>query len=198
MHMPQSRRDYLSGFGQDTGTSPAPIADTSGTSFLPAPIDVSASAFMPSSVGPQTIDPTAIPYAGNFMQPVSGSSVYVPSAPSSPAPVATVPDTSGSWLTSLIPALTAGLNTYSAVELANNPNAALARMFSTPAGVTAGINPYGIPSGLQLPPGVTAAQYAAMYPGLYTAPPSILSASMLPMLLIGGGLLVVFMMTGRK
>lgn len=197
MHLPQSRRDYLSGLGQDdTGVSPPPFVDTSGTSFLPAPIDVSASAFMPTGVGPQTLDPTALPYAGNFMQPVSGSSVYVPSAPSSPAPVATVPDASGGWLTSLIPALTAGLNTYSAVELANNPNAALARMFSTPAGVTAGVNPYGIPSGLQLPPGVTAAQYAAMYPSLYK--PSLLSASMLPMLLIGGGLLVVFMMTGRR
>jgi hypothetical protein len=171
MHLPQTRRDYLSG-----------LFDT---------VDVSAAAFMPVGVGPQLLDPTALPYAGNFMQP-DWSSASSPSAPSSPAPVATVPDTSGGWLTQLIPALTAGMNTYAAVEMANNPNAQIARMFSTPAGVTAAYNPYSIPSGVTLPPGVTPAQYAAMHPA------SPFPAMLLPILIGGGGLLLIFAMMKRR
>src|ERR1700675_3921314 len=156
MHMPASRRDYLSGVQMHKPSTPFDylagwgLGQNDPSVTMP---DVSADAFMPVGVGPQILDPTAMPYAGNFMQPAPVGSWYTPSAPSSPAPVATQPDSWGNWLTQLVPALTAGMNTYAAVEMSAKPIAQIRRMFSTPAGVTPQFNPYNIPSGIQLPPG---------------------------------------------
>lgn len=117
----------------------------------------------------------------SFMDPGSWGS-----APA--APVGTIPapaDTSNFWTQTLPSLLTSGLTTYAQVEAMNNPAAALARSYSAPPGVTS-VNPYGIPSGMALPPGVTPAGYA--YP-MQTVQAGMLGGLSLP-LLIGGGLLL--------
>lgn len=107
---------------------------------------------------------------------------------------AATPD-SGFWasLGAGLPAiLTAGAQAYTATQLMQNP--AVAAAVLRPSGTTSTYNPYGIPSGAALPPGVTPAQYA--YP---IAPAkSMLSDPVILASLIGaGGLLLVALMGKR-
>ncbi len=117
------------------------------------------------------------------------------------APVAAAPTDTGSSFWSNIPSLlTAGLNTFTATQLIQNP--AIASAMLRPAGVGSP-NPYGIPSGSVVQPGITPGQY--QYPpgtsfNQYGQPvaPSALPA-MMPLILIGGGgLLLIALMMGKR
>lgn len=137
--------------------------------------DFTMPSFMPSWLGgpaapvTQSVDPS--------------SSGYVPA-------VAQV-DTSPSFWSQLPGMLTAGLNTFSTVEMMKNPQVAAAIL--RPAGVT-GNNPYGVPSGSYAPPGVTPTGQAYP-PGYFQTPPT----SMLPLIAIGaGGLLLIALMSGKR
>jgi len=134
----------------------------------------------------------------DFMSTGSGT----PAVPPYPAATGATPDSGPGWFSGLVNALpnvlTAGLNAYSTTQLMNNPMSAAAviRAGSTPAGVTPA-NPYGIPSGLALPPGVTPGQYG--YPSSYYTPqPGFFSSPMaLPIVIGAGGLLLIMLMQKR-
>lgn len=127
----------------------------------------------------------------DFMNPGTWFSSSTPPATAAviPAPTDTAPS---SFWSNLPGVLTAGLNTYAAVQMAQNPSGAIARMYSAPAGVTSQ-NPYGIPSGQQLPPGVTPSQYG--YPPAYFQPAK---SSILPLILVGAGGLLLIAMMGKR
>jgi hypothetical protein len=129
----------------------------------------------------------------DFMTSSSGA------APS--APVVSTPSDTGSSFWSNVPSfLTAGLNAFTATQLIQNP--AIASAMLRPAGVGP-VNPYGIPSGSVVQPGITPIQ--AQYPpgttfDPYGRPiaPSALPA-MMPLILIGGGgLLLIALMMGKR
>lgn len=128
----------------------------------------------------------------DFMTSNSGS------APSAPAPAAA--DTGPSFWSQIPQMLTAGLNAFSTTQIMSNP--AVAASLIRPAGVGAP-NPYNIPSGSVLLPGVSPAQ--TQYPpgtqldqwGRPIAPSAM--PSMLPIIMIGGGgLLLIALMMGKK
>lgn len=119
-------------------------------------------------------------------------------------------DSGGGWFTSLVSALpaiaTTGINAYAAITQSQNlakagimPTSYSASGMpiysSPPAGVTPG-NPYSLPSGYAIPPGVT--------PSYYTPPPQTIgalgipSSMTMPLLLGGAALVLVVLLAGRK
>jgi hypothetical protein len=140
--------------------------------------DFTMPSFMPSWLGGPSATPT------QSVDPSSGG--YIPA-------VAQV-DTSPSFWSQLPGILTAGLNTFSTVEMMKNPQVAASIL--RPSGVTGQYNPYDIPTGSYAPPGVTPTGQA--YPPGYFAPPPP-PTSIMPMIMIGaGGLLLIALMSGNK
>jgi len=135
----------------------------------------------------------------DFMLPDFMTSDPVPiasgpsTAPSMPQAAGATPDTGPSFWSQIPTMLAAGLNAFSTTQLLANPTAAAAliRAQSTPPGVSSPYGPNGIPSGLQLPPGVTPGNYA--YPaGYYAKAPSFMSGPYAIPVIIGAGGLLLF------
>jgi hypothetical protein len=113
------------------------------------------------------------------------------------------PDTGPGFFTTLAAGLpsiiNAGVQAFTTTELMSNPNAAasLIRAQSTPPGVSSPYGPYGIPSGLQLPPGVTPGAYG--YPASYYAQAqSFMSGPYAIPIMVGAGGLLLFILMQRK
>lgn len=124
---------------------------------------------------------------------------------------ATSTDSGGGFFSDLMSALpqiaTAGINAYSAITQSENLakvgimptyyNAQGLPIYSSPpAGVTPG-NPYSLPSGYAIPPGVTPTYYAppvTQQSGVLGIPSNLT----IPLLLGGAALVLVVIMAGRK
>ena len=136
----------------------------------------------------------------DFLVPdfMTSQSPPIANAPTMTAPAVSA-DTGPSFWSQIPAMLTAGLNMFTTTQMLTHPQIAAALI--RPAGV-GGTNPYGIPSGLSLYPGVTPNQY--QYPpgtkfDPYGRPLAPSQASMLPLIAIGGGgLLLIFLMMGKK
>jgi hypothetical protein len=134
----------------------------------------------------------------DFLVPdfMTSSSTPTLAPATAPAPA----DTGPSFWSQIPQMLTAGLNAFSTTQIMSNP--AVASSLIRPAGVGP-VNPYGIPSGSVLLPGVSPAQ--TQFPpgtqldqwGRPIAPSAL--PSMLPLIMIGGGgLLLIALMMGKR